>query len=121
MYISILKNVVKTYLHFYNFKWKGEFLLAYVFSVSQRSILSLKAVHLVNRSIKQHGVSVVRLLRGAQGDMLILGNLLPWVLPGEGAPDKSSLAGVSPQPSFCGHRLPGGGYSIRRSHPLMQE
>lgn len=40
-------------------------------------------IHLVNSSIKQHGVSGVRLLCGAQDDVLILGNLLPWVLLGE--------------------------------------
>lgn len=59
----------------------------HIVSIYQTRVPALKAVypstHLVNRSIKQHGVSGVRLLCGAQDDVLILGNLLPWVSLGE--------------------------------------
>lgn len=58
-----------------------DFVSAYVVSIYKISISALKAVypciHLVNRSIKLHGVSGVWLLCGTQDDVLILGNLLP--------------------------------------------
>lgn len=65
----------------------SRFLPGYFGNIYQTRISALKAVypciHLVNRSIKQHGVSGVRLLCGAQDDVLILGNLLPRVSLGK--------------------------------------
>lgn len=55
----------------------------------------------------------------AQDDVLILGNLLPWVSLGK-VPLTDSVSLGSPQPGFHGHYLLSSDSCMRRSHPLMQ-